>query len=289
MSDTYTKLFRSITASTIVSEPLATRWLWVTMLSQADSSGCVWGSVPGLARLANITLEECEIALACFYAPDPYSRTQDNEGRRIESVDGGWRLLNHAKYGAIRAEAERAEYKRQWDRKHRPSGHARAVQSDNSPTVRHESDTSPTKPDSPTTPTPTPTLQDQKQEQASPRGSRLAQDWTLPDDWREWARAERPDVDVDREAASFADFWHGKAGKDARKADWMATWRNWIRNSRHGQSARAGPLAPQSQRMTAIQTLMRGKTDGNPGLAGQRDQDGVEQAGVLVPGFGAGR
>jgi hypothetical protein len=172
MSDTYTKLFRSITASTIVSEPLATRWLWVTMLSQADSSGCVWGSVPGLARLANITLQECEAALACFYAPDPYSRTQDHEGRRIEAIDGGWRLLNHAKYGAIRNEAERRSYKQRWDQDNRPSGHARSKatkagksdksptavrQSDSGPTAVRQSDKSPLKSDSPTPPTPTPT------------------------------------------------------------------------------------------------------------------------------------
>jgi len=156
VSDVYNKLFKSIVASTIVSEPLATRWLWVTMLSQSDAAGCVWGSVPGLARLANITLHECETALKCFLAPDPYSRTKDHEGRRIENIDGGWRLLNHAKYAAIRNGAERVEYKRKWDRRNRPSGHARA-QSDNSPTVRQQSDAVDPKSDSPTPPTPTPT------------------------------------------------------------------------------------------------------------------------------------
>ena len=33
------------------------------------------------------------------------------------------------------------------------------------------------------------------------------------------------------EAAKFADFWHAKAGKDAAKLDWCATWRNWCRNA----------------------------------------------------------
>lgn len=64
------------------------------------------------------------------------------------------------------------------------------------------------------------------------RASRLPTDWVLPDDWRQWARAERSDLDLDRAAASFADYWHGKAGKDGRKADWLATWRNWVRNQR---------------------------------------------------------
>lgn len=152
MSDTYTKLFSSITESTIVSEPVATRWLWVTLLAMANAQGEVYGSIPGLARRANLTIEETERGLATFYAPDPYSRTKENEGRRIEAMGGGdgWVLLNHAKYAAIRNEAERADYKRQWDRENRPSGHAR--QSDSSPTKSDTSDSSPISPTAPTTP-----------------------------------------------------------------------------------------------------------------------------------------
>lgn len=43
-------------------------------------------------------------------------------------------------------------------------------------------------------------------------------------------------VDPALEAARFVDFWAAKSGKDATKADWHATWRNWIRNSRGGAS-----------------------------------------------------
>jgi hypothetical protein len=64
------------------------------------------------------------------------------------------------------------------------------------------------------------------------QGKRLPKDWALPDDWRAWALAERPGINVAEEAAKFADYWHGIAGAKGRKADWLATWRNWIRNSR---------------------------------------------------------
>ena len=147
MSDTYAKLFRSIAASTIVSEPLATRWLWVTMLSQADRQGRVYASIPGLARIANISIQEVHAALDCFMAPDPYSRTPDNDGRRIEEIDGGWRLLNYAKYDSMRNEAERRDYKREWDRKNRPSGHKRSKKSEAEPKDEtRQSDSSPTGP-----------------------------------------------------------------------------------------------------------------------------------------------
>lgn len=47
---------------------------------------------------------------------------------------------------------------------------------------------------------------------------------------------------VRTEAAKFADYWHGKSGKDATKVDWEATWRNWCRNARVTPgAARASP------------------------------------------------
>ena len=64
------------------------------------------------------------------------------------------------------------------------------------------------------------------------RGSRLPRNWSLPDPWRTWAVAERPELDVDKEAEKFRDFWWAKSGKDGTKIDWEATWRNWIRNAR---------------------------------------------------------
>lgn len=92
--------------------------------------------------------------------------------------------------------------------------------------------------------------QDQEQEQdigapakRSPSGSRLPEDWTLPADWQQWAEGERPDLDVGTVACTFRDFWVAKAGKDGRKADWQATWRNWVRNQRVGPINGAKPAA----------------------------------------------
>lgn len=66
----------------------------------------------------------------------------------------------------------------------------------------------------------------------SPRGTALRADWELPDDWKTWAERERPDLDAATVAESFRDYWTAKPGKDGRKADWQATWRNWVRNQR---------------------------------------------------------
>lgn len=114
MSRTFTKLFSSITESTIWCEPDRTRLVWICMLAMADKNGRVWASVPGLANRARVPLVDAEIALAAFLAPDPYSRTPDNEGRRIEPIDGGWRLLNHEKYRSIRDDESIKESKRNY-------------------------------------------------------------------------------------------------------------------------------------------------------------------------------
>lgn len=106
----FTKLHGStLLGSTIWREDPATKVTWITMLAMSDRDGLVEASVPGLAHLAGVTLEEAERALAKFLAPDPYSRTPDNEGRRLEKVDGGWLLINYDKYRAKQSPEEVAE------------------------------------------------------------------------------------------------------------------------------------------------------------------------------------
>lgn len=59
----------------------------------------------------------------------------------------------------------------------------------------------------------------------------------LPDGWRpdptihSEMRVKFPHVNTELETEKFKDYWHAKAGKDATKLDWQATWRNWIRNA----------------------------------------------------------
>ena len=81
---TYTKLFSSIITSTVWSEDHETRIVWITMLAMADKHGEVQGSIPGLARIAAVSLDGCRNAIRKFLSPDEDSRTKDDEGRRIE-------------------------------------------------------------------------------------------------------------------------------------------------------------------------------------------------------------
>jgi hypothetical protein len=105
----FTKLFGSIVNSTIWREDKETKIVWITMLAMADKDGLVEASFPGLADASRVSLEECRSALDKLMSPDEYSRTKDHEGRRIKEVDGGWVILNHAKYRHKMSEDYRKE------------------------------------------------------------------------------------------------------------------------------------------------------------------------------------
>ena len=85
---------------------------------------------------------------------------------------------------------------------------------------------------------------------AQRKATNLPADWSLPDDYLQWALTERTDwtdSHAKLTAQIFADYWHGKGGKDARKADWFATWRNWVRRE-NSLTSKPKPTQPKRDR-----------------------------------------
>ncbi|WP_322997936.1 hypothetical protein [Castellaniella sp.] len=83
-----------------------------------------------------------------------------------------------------------------------------------------------------------------------------------------WALLEQPSWTPDdalRVADSFRDYWAAKAGADARKVDWEATWRNWVRREKSPTKVRAQQPQNRQDRYAAdaaiIRDLARGKTE----------------------------
>jgi hypothetical protein len=94
-----------------------------------------------------------------------------------------------------------------------------------------------------------------KPKKPSNRGSRLSPDWYLPKAWGEWALEAGASQDMIRsEADVFKDYWRGKSGKDGTKADWLATWRNWIRRAieRNGGKANGSTSRNSTERSERI-------------------------------------
>src|SRR6266498_1623061 len=79
---------------------------------------------------------------------------------------------------------------------------------------------------------------------AAVRGSRLPEGWTLSADDRDYARSRGLSFEAtEAMALDFEQYWRAKAGKDAVKCDWRATWQRWVRNSEnHKRSSGASNL-----------------------------------------------
>ena len=132
----FVKLHAAILDSSIWLEPTHVRIVWITLLAMADAAGCVQASPRGLAHRANVTPEECADAIARFLGPDADSR-DGTDGRRIEAVRGGWRLLNYLDFRNKREAEDRREYQAQWWRDKK--GRKTAADSTPLDTTRHAS------------------------------------------------------------------------------------------------------------------------------------------------------
>ena len=75
---------------------------------------------------------------------------------------------------------------------------------------------------------PSPSLS-QKPVKENPHGTSFTLE-TLPDDWKDTAEKLAPDLDPEKLFEEFSDYWKAVPGERGRKKDWLATFRNHIRN-----------------------------------------------------------
>ena len=88
----------------------------------------------------------------------------------------------------------------------------------------------------------------------------------------EWFRENCPHVDGKTEHAKFCDYWRAKPGKDGRKLDWVATWRNWMRTAEErskprtrGTPSEPGSAADQRRAEVArLREIDRQQREGHP-------------------------
>lgn len=108
----YGKIFSSIYDGTLYGqwEAIVT---FQQMIVLADSVGVVDMTPPALSARTSIPLEIIATGLKTLAQPDPYSRTPDNEGRRIELIDEtrpwGWRIINYEYYRSLASREDKRE------------------------------------------------------------------------------------------------------------------------------------------------------------------------------------
>lgn len=208
----FTKLFSSITESTIWAEPDHVRIVWITMLAMCDRQGRVYATIPGLAGRARVSVEQCEEALAKFLAPDKYSRSKEFDGRRIQETDGGWVLLNYERYRELRDSEADKERKKKWAAKNRAYQKSRLSSSTVDPS-RHGVDQSSPKAEG----------RSQSTEDREERKAKFA-----PPSVEE-VEAEIRGKGYTFSASRFVDFYETKGwmvGKNPMR-DWHAAMRTW--------------------------------------------------------------
>jgi hypothetical protein len=90
--------------------------------------------------------------------------------------------------------------------------------------------------------------------EAPVRGSRLANDWQLPDAWKQWAMEQRcwhPE-ETEAEAELFANYWQARSGAGAVKVAWVKTWRNWVRQSHRPNGTNTGRIVTAGDRVASL-------------------------------------
>lgn len=83
------------------------------------------------------------------------------------------------------------------------------------------------------------------------RATRLPNDWRPTDRMLAFCESERPDLNPLEVADTFRDYWVSVAGQKARRTDWEATWRNWVRSQRKAPQRIVGSVKTQNELIAA--------------------------------------
>ena len=289
----FAKLDSGIVNSTLWVQPDDVLRVWIWMLSQADAQGVVRTAAPALALVCMKSVDRIREIIALLEAPDPDSRSENDDGRRIRKIEGGWQIIN---YGSYRQRVS-AEEKRENDRIRiaEKRAAAKATAGDNSSECRNVSQ-------------PVASVvnvaqaeaeeeveaEEQRQERVQPSAARFPEFWAAypntkgkADALRAWKR-KRLDGRADDLIAHVA---YMAANDDGWRRGFIpmgSTYLNgerWDDQAQAPPVARAGPEAP-SKSLSAVQRL-QGMKHGP--VAAQRDSGRVEQAALPSPaGHAAG-
>jgi hypothetical protein len=248
----YNKLFSKIVDSSIWLAPDPVRLVWITFLAIMDEDGMVQlPTVANVSHRARVDLAAAEEAVKVLESPEPSTATDDDDGRRIEKVPGGWLVLNAKKYRDMATREIARESNRLRVARHRAkkagnadvtAGNGDATEASR-PVMQSETDTDTDKG------SPSESLGGARGRKTA---TRMPQDFALTPERREIAIREK--IDPDRTFLAFKNYWLAKSGSDARKHDWDATWVNWCMREADGNGKRG---TGRTERVSAAERVRR--------------------------------
>lgn len=115
----YGKIWGSMFDGSLVASGWEAIITFMVLIVLADKDGEVDMTPQALSNRTTIPLDILEKGLAQLMEPDPYSRNDHSDGRRIELAypgrDWGWRIVNYETYAkAVNREALRAHWREQY-------------------------------------------------------------------------------------------------------------------------------------------------------------------------------
>lgn len=268
MRDTYIPLFASTLDSSLWSLDGNCLKVFLTLALKADPEGYVSAAIDGVARAAALPVAEVIQHLKRLEGPDEFSkdltRAPANGGRRLERVAGGWRVINIEWYREeARRQAELARKRRWWDDKGASARRdARRTETQTETDTQTYTETEMgsgeeggCKGDAPAVP-PAADAAPQRKRTAKPRSVKRL----LPDDFAPTAEhatiARESGADLTLEFTKMRDW---AAENAVRKADWNATFRNWLRRSSPSRGNGGARSATRDDAMSYLVGIATGK------------------------------
>ena len=113
-------LFSELVTSSILHHGPTVVATWALFVASADRYGEASLTVPYVAAIMGVPIEEIEKAFEVLSSPDPHSRSSEHEGRRIVKMDNGhYYLPTHAIYRKRAAKTSAAERTQRWRERRR--------------------------------------------------------------------------------------------------------------------------------------------------------------------------
>ena len=230
----YTKVFSSMFhGSLCTTGPWEALVTFQQMLILADKFGVVDMTADAIARMTTVPLDIIEKGIAALEQPDPYSRNETLDGRRIKRIadhrNWGWEIVNFQHYNSIRTAEDRREYQKRYQREYRAK---RKQNVNNVNFVNHELTKSTKK---------TPHTHSQAQAQTKKEysyknkntrkvGVNKKTSWpstfTLTEELKQYALNQG----IKRPEEEFENFQLKAQSKNYQYANWNAAWKSWCRS-----------------------------------------------------------
>ncbi len=229
VAETFIPLFSSTVRSSLWSLNGDCIKIFLTLALEAGPDGVVVASVDGIRRIVDMPIADVQRHLLTLESPDQHSkdlsRDPNADGRRIERLHNGWRVVNMEWYREeSRRQAELFRKRKYWEEKGSAARRdARRMYTDTDTDT--ERDTDPDRSDSPGKP--------------APKAKRAVQ---MPDDFApdEGHRSLAAELGVSLQE-EFPKFHDHHLAKGSRFVRWDLALRTWLRNAKTYSRGRHGP------------------------------------------------